>query len=238
MPLELRRQGADLLDIGGESTRPGATRPLVAEELDRVVPVIRALAADGVAGLGGHHAARGRLGGPRGRGRPGQRRLRWPGRLADPRRRGRARCVVRRDALAWPLRGDAQARDLRRRARRRPHRARASVSSRRPAPGSRPAGSWSTPVWGSPRPPTTTGSCSSGCRSWSRSGCRSSSGPAASRSSAPCWPSPTAPPPGAGPGGRQRGAHHDRGDPGGLGGPGPRGAGQPGRHPRGQSLAG
>ena len=39
--------GADLLDIGGESTRPGATRPLVAEELDRVVPVIRALADAG-----------------------------------------------------------------------------------------------------------------------------------------------------------------------------------------------
>ncbi len=46
---ELYGQGADLLDIGGESTRPGATRPLVAEELDRVVPVIRALAAAGVA---------------------------------------------------------------------------------------------------------------------------------------------------------------------------------------------
>jgi dihydropteroate synthase len=45
---ELRDEGADLLDIGGESTRPGATRPLVAEELDRVVPVIRALAAEGV----------------------------------------------------------------------------------------------------------------------------------------------------------------------------------------------
>jgi dihydropteroate synthase len=39
--------GADLLDIGGESTRPGATRPLVAEELARVVPVITALAAHG-----------------------------------------------------------------------------------------------------------------------------------------------------------------------------------------------
>ena len=45
---ELRDEGADLLDIGGESTRPGATRPLVAEELDRVVPVIRALAAEDV----------------------------------------------------------------------------------------------------------------------------------------------------------------------------------------------
>ncbi len=43
----LRDDGADVLDVGGESTRPGATRPLVAEELDRVVPVIEALAADG-----------------------------------------------------------------------------------------------------------------------------------------------------------------------------------------------
>jgi dihydropteroate synthase len=47
--LDLHRQGADVLDIGGESTRPGATRPVVAEELDRVVPVIRDLAAQGVA---------------------------------------------------------------------------------------------------------------------------------------------------------------------------------------------
>jgi dihydropteroate synthase len=45
----LHEQGADLLDIGGESTRPGATRPLVAEELDRVVPVIGALASAGIA---------------------------------------------------------------------------------------------------------------------------------------------------------------------------------------------
>ncbi|GAA1134941.1 dihydropteroate synthase [Nocardioides aquiterrae] len=44
---ELLRDGADILDIGGESTRPGATRPLVEEELGRVVPVIAALAADG-----------------------------------------------------------------------------------------------------------------------------------------------------------------------------------------------
>ena len=44
----LRAEGADILDVGGESTRPGATRPLVTEELDRVIPVIGALAADGV----------------------------------------------------------------------------------------------------------------------------------------------------------------------------------------------
>lgn len=43
----LRSQGADILDIGGESTRPGATRPLLEEELGRVVPVIEALAAEG-----------------------------------------------------------------------------------------------------------------------------------------------------------------------------------------------
>jgi dihydropteroate synthase len=45
--LALVADGADILDIGGESTRPGATRPLVAEELARVVPVIAELAATG-----------------------------------------------------------------------------------------------------------------------------------------------------------------------------------------------
>jgi len=45
--LELMAAGADVLDIGGESTRPGATRPVLAEELDRVVPVISALADAG-----------------------------------------------------------------------------------------------------------------------------------------------------------------------------------------------
>jgi len=36
--------GADLIDVGGESTRPGAPPVSVAEELDRVIPVIEALA--------------------------------------------------------------------------------------------------------------------------------------------------------------------------------------------------
>lgn len=36
-------QGADILDIGGESTRPGAAPVTAADELARVVPVIRAL---------------------------------------------------------------------------------------------------------------------------------------------------------------------------------------------------
>lgn len=40
--------GADLVDVGGESTRPGAARIPAAEELARVLPVIRDLAAEGV----------------------------------------------------------------------------------------------------------------------------------------------------------------------------------------------
>ncbi|MGY1683863.1 dihydropteroate synthase [Geodermatophilus sp. SYSU D01176] len=39
----LAAEGADLIDIGGESTRPGSRPPTVAEELDRVVPVVEAL---------------------------------------------------------------------------------------------------------------------------------------------------------------------------------------------------
>src|SRR5262249_39133789 len=42
--LELVRQGADLLDVGGESTRPGAEPVALEEELRRVVPVIKELA--------------------------------------------------------------------------------------------------------------------------------------------------------------------------------------------------
>lgn len=42
--LELLEQGADILDIGGESTRPGADQVGVQQELDRVIPVIESLA--------------------------------------------------------------------------------------------------------------------------------------------------------------------------------------------------
>jgi dihydropteroate synthase len=41
--LALLAEGADILDIGGESTRPGAAPVSEAEELDRVIPVIEAL---------------------------------------------------------------------------------------------------------------------------------------------------------------------------------------------------
>jgi dihydropteroate synthase len=42
-------QGADIIDVGGESTRPGAERVEEAEELRRVVPVVRELGRRGIA---------------------------------------------------------------------------------------------------------------------------------------------------------------------------------------------
>jgi dihydropteroate synthase len=45
--MELLEQGADILDVGGESTRPGAERTSEEEELRRVIPVIRELSRSG-----------------------------------------------------------------------------------------------------------------------------------------------------------------------------------------------
>ena len=45
---ELVAQGADIIDAGGESTRPGATRLGAGVERDRVTPVIKALHEDGI----------------------------------------------------------------------------------------------------------------------------------------------------------------------------------------------
>ena len=45
---QLLREGADMLDIGGESTRPGARAPGLAEELARVLPVLRHAVSLGV----------------------------------------------------------------------------------------------------------------------------------------------------------------------------------------------
>jgi dihydropteroate synthase len=44
----LARDGADIVDVGGESTRPGAERVAPDEELARVLPVVTALVAEGV----------------------------------------------------------------------------------------------------------------------------------------------------------------------------------------------
>ena len=45
--LAMLADGADIIDVGGESTRPGAQRPDQVVELERVLPVIRALADHG-----------------------------------------------------------------------------------------------------------------------------------------------------------------------------------------------
>ena len=46
--LRLRAEGADWVDVGGESTRPGATEVDPDEEQRRIIPVVEALAAEGV----------------------------------------------------------------------------------------------------------------------------------------------------------------------------------------------
>ncbi len=46
--VEMQRDGADVIDIGGESTRPGSTGVPTEEQITRVVPVIRAARAAGV----------------------------------------------------------------------------------------------------------------------------------------------------------------------------------------------
>ncbi|ONF75184.1 dihydropteroate synthase [Amycolatopsis keratiniphila] len=46
---EMWARGADLIDVGGESTRPGASRVDAGTEISRIMPVIRSLAADGIA---------------------------------------------------------------------------------------------------------------------------------------------------------------------------------------------
>ena len=41
--MRMQQEGADIIDVGGESTRPGAASVTVDEELERVIPVIRAI---------------------------------------------------------------------------------------------------------------------------------------------------------------------------------------------------
>lgn len=45
---QLVAEGADLLDIGGESTRPGAPRVDTSLELDRILPVLEAMRGRGI----------------------------------------------------------------------------------------------------------------------------------------------------------------------------------------------
>src|SRR5882757_11237617 len=52
--LRMHEEGADVVDVGGESTRPFSASVSVDEELNRVVPVVRGLAAAGVFRLEEH----------------------------------------------------------------------------------------------------------------------------------------------------------------------------------------
>jgi dihydropteroate synthase len=45
--LRLAADGADIVDVGGESTRPGAVRIDPAVEIARVIPIVKSLAAQG-----------------------------------------------------------------------------------------------------------------------------------------------------------------------------------------------
>ena len=191
---QLHAEGADILDIGGESTRPGATRPLVAEELDRVVPVIRALARDGIAvsvDTMRHEVAAAAL-------EAGAVLVNdVSGGLADPRvldvvaEHGAAYVVMH-----WRAHSDrdAAARDVRRRARRGPRRARPATrggrgGGRRRGPARRRPG---TRLRQDRRPQL--GAAPAAARA--RVARRPDPGRAraASRSSGPCWPAPTAAP--------------------------------------------
>ena len=166
-------EGADIVDIGGESSRPGAAPVSEAEELERVLPVVEALADDGAPVIidtmkpDVMRAAidAGRL--------DGQRRRR-----ADGARRARGRSPHDAGVCLMHMQGEPRTMQQRAALRRRRARgaaiscaARASAAKRR---ASRASGSCSIPGSASARPWSTTSSCCGSCaRSW-RSGFRCS----------------------------------------------------------------
>ena len=52
---QLLQEGADILDIGGESTRPGSPRVPLDEELSRVLPIVRGAVTLGIPVSGNRH---------------------------------------------------------------------------------------------------------------------------------------------------------------------------------------
>jgi len=52
---EMIAEGVDIIDVGGESTKPGAERVSEQEELDRVIPVITELVKKTSTDLGWYH---------------------------------------------------------------------------------------------------------------------------------------------------------------------------------------
>ena len=107
--LELIAQGADIIDVGGESTRPGAQRIPADEELRRVKPVITELVKAGaVVSVDTMRAQVARMGGRGGR-QPGQRCQRRARRPVHAPAGGEGGRALRRDALAraQPRHGEA-----------------------------------------------------------------------------------------------------------------------------------
>ena len=51
---EMLEAGADIIDIGGESTRPGASEVSVEEEKNRVIPLVKAIKALGCSSVRGY----------------------------------------------------------------------------------------------------------------------------------------------------------------------------------------
>ena len=107
-------EGADLLDIGGESTRPGSVTPDAAEELARVLPVLRHAVGPGRAGVGRHQPARGDARGARPWRRHRQRRARPAPSGCAGRGRGAPARRALPDAHARRARHDAGGAELRR----------------------------------------------------------------------------------------------------------------------------
>ena len=119
---ELVEQGADLLDVGGESTRPGAVRPSPAEELRRVLPVVAGLSALAPVSIDTMRAEVAAAALDAGAS-PGQRRQWWARGPRDGSARRRAPRPGGRHALAGPQRRHAGPGPIRRRRRRRAPRA-------------------------------------------------------------------------------------------------------------------
>ncbi len=102
--LELKRLGVDIVDVGGESTRPGAARVDPDVEAGRVAPVIADLVGRGHLRQRGHDAGVGRGGRDRGGCVDHQRRRRWPCGCGDGLGRRGRRSAVDSDALAFGCR--------------------------------------------------------------------------------------------------------------------------------------
>ncbi len=160
----LLAEGADVLDVGGESTRPGAPPVAAADERARVLPVIAALRGRGRgADLGRHDQGRGRGRCACSRRRHGERRERRTFRREHAAARRAARGRDRAHAHAGDTGDHAGGAALRRRGGGGRARSWRSGRPRRAPPASPPSGSGSIPGSASASAGPTTSRCSPGC---------------------------------------------------------------------------